>query len=433
MDEARRLLSYIDDSPTPFHATANALQSLTGQGFRALQEDSEWQIAPGGAYVLTRGGSALLALRLPAGPIRRFRLIGAHTDSPNLRLKPRAGITRHGFRQLGVEVYGGALYNSWLDRDLGLAGRVTLRTETGFASELVRFDRPLCRIPQLAIHLDREVNEKGLILNPQQHLPPVIGLAQKSDTEVTDIVRALITEQLACRKEDIVSTDLMLYPLERAEVGGVDSEFLFGPRLDNLAMCFAATQALLAANPPKETAIGIALFDNEEVGSESARGAASPMLAHALERICGPDGRARYLSAIAESVFVSADMAHALHPNYTDRHDEDHHPRLNGGPVIKHNANQRYATDGTGAAWFSAIAAEAGVPIQDFVNRADLRCGTTIGPITAATLGLTVVDVGAAMLSMHSAREMAGSQDPSLMLRALTGALTSDLPLPTGW
>ena len=430
MDEAHRLLDYIDNSPTPFHATANALETLTGHGFTLLAENEEWHLQPGSSYVLARS-SALVAFRTPVGPVRRFRLIGAHTDSPNLRLKPSAEFSRHGFVQLGVEVYGGVLYNSWLDRDLGLAGRVTVRRDGRLGGRLIRLDRPLCRIPQLAIHLDREVNEKGLILNAQKHLPPILSLSRGA-SDGGSLLGAL-AQQLDCPPADIVGADLMLYPLERSAVGGLQSEFMFAPRLDNLAMCHAAVHALLVCTPPEGTLAGVALFDNEEVGSESMRGAGSPFLAHALERAMGQAGRLPYLAAATESLFISADMAHALHPNYADRHDEQHHPLLNGGPVLKHNANQRYATDGRGAAWLASVATSADVPLQRFVNRADLACGSTIGPITAAKLGLSVIDVGSAMLSMHSSREMAGSRDPALMLRLLAAALQSTLPLPTGW
>ena len=431
MDEARRLLDYIDNSPTPFHAIENAIETLTAHGFVTLSEGDGWVLEPGQSYLVTRNGGALIAFRTPAEPTRRFRLIGAHTDSPNLRLKPQALFTRHGFVQLGVEVYGGALYNSWLDRDLGIAGRVVVREDGALAAKLVRFDRPLCRVPQLAVHLDREVNEKGLVLNAQKHLPPVLGLSRSASNG--DVLLGLLTEQLQCRADDIASSELMLYALQSSQLGGIESEFVFAPRLDNLAMCHASVRALTLSAPPTDTLIGVALFDNEEVGSRTMGGAASPFLGNTLERACGPDGRAAYLRALSESVFISADMAHALHPNYADRHDEHHHPVINGGPVLKHNSNRRYATDGRGEAWFTAVARSVEVPVQRFVNRSDLACGSTIGPVTAANLGLAVIDIGSAMLSMHSAREMAGSQDPNLMVQALCGALQTTLSLPTGW
>ncbi len=429
MNEARLLLDFIDTSPTPFHAAANIQEMLVGSGFAVLPEEARWKVEPGGRYCITRGGSSLLAVCLPESRVRKFRLTGAHTDSPNLRLKPSATFTRHGFAQWGVEVYGGALYNSWLDRDLGLAGRVTILSEGVLSARLLHIDRPLCRVPQLAIHLDREVNEKGLVINAQKHLPPIVGLAGTASTDLLE----LVAQELDVSTASIRAHELMLTSVEPGRLGGAAEEFLFAPRLDNLAMCYAAARALRDAKPPEGVLVGIALFDNEEVGSESARGATSPFLRHSLERLLAEAGRAALLEALPESIFLSADMAHALHPNYADRHEEHHHPVLNGGPVIKSNANQRYATEGRTAAWFDTVCTEAGIPTQRFVNRTDLACGSTIGPITAANLGIATVDVGSAMLSMHSARELAGSRDPDLMTRALRAAFETGLRLPTGW
>lgn len=416
MSDNAALLEFIDSSPTPYHAAGNAAALLRDAGFAELNESEEWQLEVGKSYYIHRRDAALLAFRVPTDDLESFCLIGAHTDSPNLRLKPKPLVERAGWMQLGVEVYGGVLWNSWLDRDLGVAGRISFQRDGAVRTQLVSINKPICRVPQLAIHLDREVNEKGLQLNPQKHLPPVYGLKGPAHQSLWE----LIANTSGIAADEVLSFDLMLFGLEPSRVGGSAGEFLFAPRLDNLAMCHAGLSALIATPAASKRAIGVALFDHEEVGSQSLGGAGSPLLRHSLERVFAARGKARtsYLSALPKSLFVSADMAHAVHPNYQDRHDEQHFPMLNQGPVIKHNANQRYATDARSAAWFESLCRNAGIPTQRFVNRTDLACGSTIGPTTATTLGVPVIDVGAAMLSMHSCREMAGSADPALMQSA---------------
>ncbi|MCA9674538.1 MAG: M18 family aminopeptidase [Kofleriaceae bacterium] len=407
------LLAYLHASPTPFHAVAEAVRRLTDAGFQPLAEADAWDALAPGAYVVTTTGANLIAFVLPEPARRRaFHIVGAHTDSPNLRLKPQPEYDAEGYAQLGVEVYGGALLNSWLDRDLGLAGRVLVRDDAGaITPHLVRIDAPLLRVPQLAIHLDREVNDKGLILNRQDHLAPVFGLAGGR------ALVPMVAEAAGVDAARVVGTELMLYDVTPPALGGRDGEFLFSARLDNLAMCHAAITAIAGATTSGVIPV-VALFDHEEVGSDSAGGAGGAVLPRVLERLV--PGREAFHQACARSSCVSADMAHAVHPNYPGRHEPHHKPRLGGGPVIKTNAQQRYATTSTTAAMFAELCRAEDVPVQHYANRTDQPCGSTIGPITSTLLGIATVDVGNPMLSMHSAREMGSSHDPELMTRVLT-------------
>ncbi|HWL84260.1 MAG TPA: M18 family aminopeptidase [Polyangiaceae bacterium] len=424
MDTLKDLLAFLRDSPTPYHAVASAVTRLEAAGFRGLKETDSWSGLAAGKYFVAQGDSALLAFILPASvtsaTISGFRLVGAHTDSPNLRLKPKAEYKKEGYAQLGVEVYGGVLLNSWLDRDLSLAGRVIVRGEQGkLGARLVRFDKALCRVPQLAIHLDRDVVDKGLVLNKQEHLAPVIGLAEGTH-DITD----MCARELRIDRASIVTTDLMLYDIVPPTVAGADGEFLFSARLDNQAMCHAAILALIQAAPRADDVNVVpvaALFDHEEVGSESMTGAGSAFLPRALERIVLGAGKSQddVHRAFAGSFCVSADMAHAVHPNYVERHEPRHRPAINGGPVIKVNSQQRYATSAKTAALFQDLCRAADVPVQSYANRTDLPCGSTIGPVTSTKLGIPTVDVGNAVLSMHSIREMTGTKDPERMTRVL--------------
>ncbi|HEX3475606.1 MAG TPA: M18 family aminopeptidase [Kofleriaceae bacterium] len=407
------LLAFLRASPTPFHAVDQARRRLEAHGFRALDEAEPWdQLAPG-AYCVTSSGSNLFAFVLPEPrDRRRFCLVGAHTDSPNLRIKPSAEYAHEGYAQVGVEVYGGVLVNSWLDRDLGVAGRVIVRDDRGaLDSRLVCLERPLLRVPQLAIHLDREVNDKGVVLNRQDHLAPVLGLAGSGAS-----LGALIAEAAGVAADRVVAGDLMLFDVTPPVLGGAAGELIFSARLDNLAMCHAAVTAIAQVTRPPAIPV-IALFDHEEVGSGSAAGAASAVLPRILERLAG--GREAFHQACARSTCVSADMAHAVHPNYASRHEPRHRPQLNGGPVIKTNTQQRYATSAATAAMFAELCRAEDVAVQHYVHRTDLPCGTTIGPITSTLLGIATVDVGNPMLSMHSARELAGARDPEAMTRVL--------------
>jgi aspartyl aminopeptidase len=410
------LLAFLGASPTPFHAVEQARQRLDAAGFRALGESDPWdQLAPGSYYV-TSSGTNLFAFVLPAAEHRtRFRIVGAHTDSPNLRLKPNPEYTHEGYAQLGIEVYGGVLLNSWLDRDLGLAGRVLVRDSGAIVERLVRIDRPLLRVPQLAIHLDREVNDKGLVLNRQDHLAPVLGLG--AGTLVT-----LVADAAQVPADRVVGHELMMFDLTPPALGGQAGEFIFSARLDNLAMCHAAIAALTRATQPISIPV-IALFDHEEVGSVSAAGAGGAVLPRVLERLV--PNREAFHQACARSTCVSADMAHAVHPNYASKHEPRHKPMLNGGPIIKTNTQQRYATTAATAAMFAELCRDEDVPVQQYAVRTDMPCGSTIGPITSTLLGIPTVDAGNPTLSMHSAREMGGSRDPELMTRVLARYLRS--------
>ena len=411
------LLAFLRASPTPFHAVDEGRRRLEAAGFRRLDEADRWDRLAAGAYYVTSSGTNLFAFVLPAPDQRtRFRITGAHTDSPNLRLKPNPEYTAEGYAQLGVEVYGGVLLNSWLDRDLGIAGRVLVKGDGGaIQSHLVCIDRPLLRVPQLAIHLEREVNDKGLILNRQEHLAPVLGLAGGGAAALGK----LIAEAAQVAADRVVGHELMLFDLAAPCLGGQSNEFIFSARLDNLAMCHASLSAIAPLGRAGGTSgiSVIALFDHEEVGSASAAGASSSVLPRILERLV-PD-REAFHQACARSTCVSADMSHAVHPNYAAKHEPRHKPQINGGPVIKTNTQQRYATTPATAAMFAELCREEDVPVQHYAHRTDLPCGSTIGPITSTLLGIATVDVGNAMLSMHSAREMGGSRDPELMTRVL--------------
>lgn len=416
------LLSYLSASPTPYHAVATAAAHLDKAGFRRLDETAAWGAQTGGQYVV-RGG-AIIAWYLPEGadPARPLRILGSHTDSPNLRIQPQPDCGAEGWRQAAVEVYGGTLYNTWLDRDLGIAGRLTMRDGS---EHLVHLNQPLMRVPQLALHLDRSVNPDGLRLNPQQHLRPVWGLGAPREGDLLEFVAA----ESGLPAGEILGWDLMLHDVAAPGYLGRDAEMITGSRLDNLMSVHATLAALLAV---AEDGIGdgpipvLAAMDHEETGSNSASGAAGPFLETVLDRMIetrggGRDARAR---AYASSVMASADMAHAVHPNYPDKHDAGHRPRINGGPVLKVNMNQRYATDGATRAVWARACEEAGVETQIFVARNDLPCGSTIGPITATRIGIATVDIGIAGLSMHSARELAGSDDPWRLTAALAAFLT---------
>ncbi|GAA2384590.1 M18 family aminopeptidase [Streptomyces glaucosporus] len=417
------LVSFIQASPTPYHAVASAAERLEKAGFRRVAETDAWDGSAGGKYVL-RGG-AIIAWYVPAdaGPATPFRIVGAHTDSPNLRVKPVPDTGSAGWRQVAVEIYGGTLLNTWLDRDLGLAGRLTLRDGS---TRLVNVDRPLLRVPQLAIHLDRQANE-GLKLDRQRHMTPLWGLGE---THEGDLI-GFLADEAGLRAGDVAGWDLMVHSVEPPAYLGRDRELLAAPRLDNLLSVHAATAALAAVAEQDGERGGLpyvpvlAAFDHEENGSQSDTGAEGPLLGTVLERSVFARGgtyedRAR---AYAGTVCLSSDTGHAVHPNYPERHDPGHHPMPNGGPILKVNVNQRYATDGTGRAVFAAACERAGVPWQSFVSNNAVPCGTTIGPITAARHGITTVDIGVAILSMHSARELCGADDPHLLANTLVAFL----------
>ncbi len=421
--EATDLLSFLDASKTPYHAVRELSRRLTAAGFRQFHEPDSWQVDPGTRGFVVRAGGSIVAFEVgkKAPTDAGFILLGAHTDSPNLRLKPQPDLSSVGYRQLSVEVYGGVLLSTWLDRDLSVAGRVVFGDGT---SELVDLERAVCRIPNLAIHLNREVNSAGLVLNAQTHLVPVLGL----ESELGGF-EALLSEGLrktassGANVSDVLGFDLCLYDTQRASFAGAQREFVLSSRLDNLASCHAALVALLSAAPDLDATRIVALYDHEEVGSQSASGARSLFLSDLLERLArsfSPKDASALPRAVSRSLFVSADMAHAVHPNYPDKHDKQHRPMLGKGPVIKVNVNQSYASDAPSIAAFSAACHAVDVVPQHFSSRNDSPCGSTIGPISAARLGLRTVDVGNPMLSMHSCREMAAVSDVAPMIRVLT-------------
>ena len=413
------LQQYLLSSPSPYHAVHGAAHRLEDSGWSRVRMADDWTSnLPEKAYIAT--GGALLAWNrsVASSPLTPFRIVGAHTDSPNLRLKPRPDTGAVGWRQLAVEIYGGVLLNSWLDRDLGLSGRVITRDDT----HLVHLNDPIARVPQLAIHLDRDVNERGLVLDKQQHLTPLWGLGQASEGDFAH----WLAEQLAIDSSDFVSWDLMFHDITAPALLGPSKDLLASARLDNLVSCWSAIEALAASETNAALTTVVCLFDHEEVGSETSTGAGGPLLQAVLERLVGGVGSSDVRRALASSACVSSDMAHAVHPNYPERHEPAHHPLPNGGPVIKVNANQSYATDALSHAMFVRACETAGVPHQIFVSKNSMPCGSTIGPITATRLGIPTVDVGCAQLSMHSARELCGAHDPGLLALAL-GAFFRDI------
>ncbi|MGI3783864.1 MAG: M18 family aminopeptidase [Janthinobacterium lividum] len=411
------LAAFVQASPTSFHAAAEGARRLAAAGFIEQDEAEAWDAGPGGHYLVRDG--ALVAWRVPvgAGPLTPFRVVGSHTDSPTFALKPSPDLTAYGWRQLGWEVYGGPLLNSWLDRELGLAGRLVLRDGR---TELVRTGA-LLRIPQLAIHLDRAVGETGLKLDRQHHTAPVWGVGTPGPG-ILEHVAGLV----GARSADVDAYDLLAFDTAAPAVFGQDGELFASARLDNLASVHASLTALLAAGESDEIAV-LAAFDHEELGSASRTGASGPLLADVLTRTgtalgAGTDDQHR---AWSRSFCVSADAGHAIHPNYPERHDPANRPLLNAGPLLKINANQRYASEAVGMARWRAVCRRAGVAVQTFVSNNAVPCGSTIGPLTATRLGIPVVDVGIPTLSMHSARELTGARDPYDLARALT-ALWSD-------
>lgn len=426
-DQIQGLVDFLSSSPTPFHATASLARRLDAAGYQRLDEREAWSVQPGGRYYVTRNDSSLIAVRLGGQPLERgLRLVGAHTDSPCLKVKPQPELYRQGFWQLGVEVYGGMLLAPWFDRDLSLAGRVTFRAEGRVQSRLVDFHKPLAIIPNLAIHLNREANQ-GWAINAQNELPPI--LAQIPAGEHRDfrvLLAARLQQEHGIGNAEVLDFELSFYDVQPAALVGLDDDFIAAARLDNLLSCHAGLEALLAS-AGDENAV-LVCTDHEEVGSTSCCGADGPFLEQVLQRLL-PTGDA-YTRTIQRSLLISADNAHGVHPNYADKHDGNHGPRLNAGPVIKVNANQRYATSSETAAFFRDLCQREEVPVQSFVVRSDMGCGSTIGPLTAGQLGVRTVDIGLPTFAMHSIRELAGSRDLGYLIKVLTAFYaSSELPL----
>lgn len=412
------LIDFLKASPTPFHATASLAARLEAAGYQRLDEREPWQAQPGGRYYVTRNDSSLIAIQLGRrAPLEGgLRLVGTHTDSPCLRVKPQPELARQGYWQLGVEVYGGMLLAPWFDRDLSLAGRVTFKHDGKLHSRLIDFKAPIAVIPNLAIHLNREANQ-GWEINKQTELPPI--LAQLATGEQRDF-RTLVAKQLehehGIQVEAVLDFELSFYDTQSAAVIGLEQEFIAGARLDNLLSCYAGLEALLAAGDQESCVL--VCTDHEEIGSCSACGADGPLLEQVLRRLLGDEET--FVRCIQRSLLVSADNAHGVHPNYADKHDGNHGPSLNGGPVIKVNNNQRYASNSETAGFFRHLCLEHAVPVQCFVSRSDLGCGSTIGPITASKLGVPTIDIGLPTFAMHSIRELAGSQDLAHLVKVLT-------------
>ncbi len=411
------LADFIRASPSSFHAVTEAARQLGGASFTRLNESEAWDAGAGSFYVIRDGAIVAWRQQASAEGTTPFRIVGSHTDSPGFKLKPQPTTATLGWLQAGVEVYGGPLFNSWLDRELEFAGRLAFRDGT---TALVRTG-PLLRFPQLAVHLDRSVNTEGLKLDPQRHLNPVVGLG---DVDQADLVGHLA--RLADKKAaDVVGYDISVADTQPPAVFGLDDALFAAGRLDNLSSVHASLVAFLALPASLGSIPVFAAFDHEEVGSDTRSGASGPLLSDILTRISSGIGanESQRLRAYAESWCLSADAGHAVHPNYPERHDPVNRPVAGGGPILKINANQRYATDALGAAEWARACDAAGVEYQEFVSNNAVPCGSTIGPLTATRLGIRTFDVGIPLLSMHSARELAGASDPENLSKAISAFL----------
>ena len=441
---AQQVCKFIDESPTPFHACAEMKAMLVAHGFTELDERDEWRnlLKPGCGYFFLRNGSTIVAFFVGKAFVagNGFSIVGTHTDSPVLKLKPSSKKTAHGYLQLNVETYGGGLWHTWFDRELTLAGAVIVKESDGtFAKKLVFVRRPLLRVPSLCIHLQSADERAKFGPNKETHLMPILGLiestlgtssathagsaddadSQLGDRHAPELLKMLATE-LGCTPGDVLDFELSLCDTQTAQIWGLHDELLSSPRLDNQIHCFTGLRALLdhaaAALPSQPDIAVLASFDHEEVGSESAWGAGSTVMAETLERLTSSfaaptDAADAARRAARLSFFVSADTAHAVHPNWAEKHQAAHAPHLNQGTVIKTNDNQRYATNGESGFFVRALARQVGVPVQEFMVRNDCPCGSTIGPMIAARTGMRTVDLGVPSLSMHSIRETIGVAD----------------------
>ena len=416
MDTVQKLFRFLDESPTCYHAVANAKAALTAAGAVELRESEQWKLEKGTLYVVERGDSALVAFRVPEGPFHGFLMAAAHSDSPTFKVRETAEAASAGNTlRLSVEPYGGGVWRGWLDRPLSVAGRVMIRQGDRLVSRLVNIDRDLLVIPGVAIHMDRSVN-KGAELNPAVDLLPLLGCGKEPGA-----FRKLIAEAAGVREEHLLSTELFLYPRTKAVQTGLNGEFIVSPRLDDLQCVFGCLEGFLAAKPGGSLPV-LAVFNNEEVGSNTRQGADSTFLTDVLERIahgCGLDSEA-WKAAVANSFMVSADNAHAIHPAHPEYADKGEFPVLGGGIVIKYNANQRYTSDAVSVGIFRTICTKAGVPVQYYANRADMPGGSTLGNISNTQVSLNAVDIGLAQLAMHSPFETAGAADTASLVKALT-------------
>lgn len=414
IETTEKLLDFIEKSPTAFQAVDEMQKRLTENGFEVLSEKEYWKLVPGGKYLVTRNNSALIAFCIPEKESRVFHIMASHSDSPSFKIKENPEIkVDNSYVKLNVEKYGGMLMAPWFDRPLSVAGRVIIRRNGGLKEKLINIKRDLVMIPNLAIHMNREANN-GVAYNPQKDLLPLFA-AGNTDRTLLEI----IAEQTGIKKEDIISHDLFLYNRMPGTIWGADKEFVSSARLDDLQCAFASMEGLLRAQNHESIAVHC-VMDNEEVESGTKQGAASTFLKDTLLRINMGLGRTyeEYLMTLAGSFMVSADNAHALHPNYTDKTDPTNHPVLNKGIVIKFNANQKYCTDAVSAAIFKELCTKAGVPYQTFVNRSDIAGGSTLGNISNTQVPMNTVDIGLPQLAMHSPYETAGVKDTEYLVRA---------------
>ena len=410
---AQDLIDFISKSPTPFHATQNLLGMFTEAGFIELDDESDWKIKPNTQYVITCNDSSIIAFNTGKDLSHGIRMLGAHTDSPCLRIKPNPEIRKHGYLQLGVEVYGGALLHPWLDRDLSIAGRVSgIDKDGNLFHQLIDIKKAIAVIPNLAIHLDRGAN-KDKTINKQTDLPIII--AQDEDRTFKE----LLLDYCDSNAARILDYELSCYDTQTPSLVGLNDEFICSARLDNLLSSYIAARALLDSNSTQASLY--VSTDHEEVGSASACGAQGPFLKSVLERLT--DDSKQLTQVISRSTLISCDNAHGIHPNHTSKHDKNHGPILNQGPVIKTNTNQRYATNSVSSAKFQQVCEKAKVPTQNFVVRSDMGCGSTIGPIAATELGIETLDIGAPQWAMHSIRETAGTKDCEFLYKSLSAFL----------
>lgn len=419
---ASDLVDFINDSPSAFHVVRNIKAALMKSGFKELISGEEWKLKKGRKYFVSQNDTAIIAFITGNGSLKEegFRIIASHTDSPALKIKPNVGVlNKDGYTRLFTEVYGGPILSTWFDRPLSIAGRVALLSDNPLKPTIkyINIKQPICIVPNLAIHLNREVND-GLKIERQKMLFPIIT-ALTDQLENKNYLHELIASELRIESNQILDFDLFLYDTNKGEIMGKDKEFISSGKLDNLAMVHSSIQALIDSKPGDATKV-VCCFDNEEVGSQSKQGAGSPFMKHTLDRICiqlDNDPEALY-RAVDNSFMISADMAHALHPAFTDKYDVDNSPAMNGGPVIKVNANQKYTTDGHSSAVYEMLCRNAGVPVQRYVNHSDIAGGATLGGISSGQLEFKSVDIGNPILSMHSIREFGGVDDHYYILKS---------------